>query len=225
MTDSRNDLYFSDYGEGKVVGTHTYVSSSNGLKNKDAKEIIIPEFFEGKKIIEIGYDSFRDTSIESIFISRYVKAILFGAFYGCHELKYITFDANSELETLGVALIYYPKLESINLPASLKTVETGNSHAFYYASSLNCTSYFGSNDISFNLLFHSSTIFSSFVAHSLPNYQYIIGTYEPVKDGVKCPEKEFEIQLKKKRKGRTCKIKGCTKSSLFLFAFIILVNS
>ena len=49
MKDSRNDLYFSDYGGGKVVGTHNYVSEGNGLKNTDAKEIIIPEIFEGKK--------------------------------------------------------------------------------------------------------------------------------------------------------------------------------
>ena len=146
MKDSRNDLYFSDYEGGKVVGTHTSGSYGNGLKNKDAKEIIIPEIFEGKKIIEVGYDSFRTTNIESIFISRYVKAILFGAFYDCRELKYITFDENSELEHLGVALIYYPKLESINLPASLKTVETGGPHNFYYAPSLNCASYFGSNE-------------------------------------------------------------------------------
>ena len=43
MIDSTNDLNFSDYAGGKVVGTHASVKNGNGLKNKEAKEIIIPE--------------------------------------------------------------------------------------------------------------------------------------------------------------------------------------
>ena len=222
MKDSRNDLYFSDYEGGKVVGTHTSGSYGNGLKNKDAKEIIIPEIFEGKKIIEIGDSSFHETNIESIFISKYVKAILFAAFYKCNELKYITFDENSELEHLGSALIYKPKLESINLPASLKT--TDGKSVFYYAPSLNCTSYFGSNDLGFSNLFLESTISSSFVAHSLPNYQYKIGSYTPIKDGTKCPEKTFEIQVKRKSRNCSCIIKR-VKNPLLRLLFINILYS
>ena len=121
MIDSTNDLNFSDYGGGKVVGTHTQTDSGNGLKNKDAKEIIIPEKYLGSKVIEIGVASFQHTNIESVFVSRYVKSILNGAFYKCPYLKYITFDSKSELESLGINVVGYgTMLESINLPSSLK---------------------------------------------------------------------------------------------------------
>ena len=155
--DSTSDLNFSDYAGGKVVGTHTYVSYGNGLKNKEATEIVIPETYLGLKVIEIGCQSFRTTNIESVFVSRYVKSIQLAAFYNCTSLKYITFDSNSELEYLGYALIHNAQLESINLPASLKSISTINS-IFYYTPTLNCASYFGSNDISFSGLFGTSTI-------------------------------------------------------------------
>ena len=115
------------------------------------------------------------------------------------------------------------KLESINLPASFKTAQTGPEWNIYKAPSLNCVSYFGSNNISFQYLFYS--VSSSFVAHSLPNYPYKIGTYEPRKDGIKCPEKAFEFQIKKSRNGCSCKIIRCSKSSLFLFSYVFLVYS
>jgi hypothetical protein len=188
MVDSTNDLYFTDYNGGKVVGTHEYTSTGNGLVNISAKDIIIPERYLGVKVIEIGQGSFRSTSIESIFISRYIKTISYASLYDCRSLTYITFDENSELEYLGHHLIYYPKIESINLPASLKSVSS--SDVFYYAPSLKCVSYFGSNDISFSNLF-GTQIPTSVVAHSLPNYTYNIGKFTPVRDGQKCPEKIF----------------------------------
>ena len=86
MLDSTADLYFSDYAGGKVVGTHDDGGYGNGLKNKEAKEIIIPEKYLGKKVIEIGYKSFYGTYIESVFVSRYVKSILHSAFFGCFSI-------------------------------------------------------------------------------------------------------------------------------------------
>ena len=68
MIDSTNDLSFSDYNSGKVVGTHAYVSIGNGLLNKSATEIIIPERYLGVKVTEIGYCSFQGTKIPRVFL-------------------------------------------------------------------------------------------------------------------------------------------------------------
>ena len=66
MTDSTSDLRFTDYNEGKTVGYHDYESFTykpgEGLINKEAKEIIIPSLYLGKKIIEIGVSAFRETN-------------------------------------------------------------------------------------------------------------------------------------------------------------------
>ena len=105
--DSTADLNFNDYDGGKVVGTHDYVSDGNGLKNKNAKEIIIPETFLNVKVIEIGERSLRGTGIESVFVSKNIKSIRFCAFYECRSLKYITFDANSKLENLERTSSYF----------------------------------------------------------------------------------------------------------------------
>ena len=68
MTDSTNDLYFSNYNNGKVVGKHGSGSAGNGLKNKELKKVIIPSFYLGVKVTEIGYQSFDATNIVSVFL-------------------------------------------------------------------------------------------------------------------------------------------------------------
>ena len=222
--DSTADLNFNDYEGGKVVGIHATSSCGDGLKNKSAKEIVIPEFYLGKKVVEVGENSFRGTDIESIFVSRYVKSIMSGAFYGCTSLKYITFDANSELEFLGNNIIYFAKIESINLPSSLKNSNAGNA-VFYHTSTFICGSYFGSNDLSSKNVFSASTLSSSFVVHAMPNYAYEIGSYTPIKDGQRCPEKTFQIQLKKSRNIFTCRCAKCSNLFRLIAASIFLIAS
>ena len=81
MTDSTNDLSFSDYNGGKVVGTHAAASNGNGLLNKSLKKVIIPATYLGVRVIEIGNGAFEATKIESVFIPRYVKTITYDAFW------------------------------------------------------------------------------------------------------------------------------------------------
>ena len=203
MTDSTNDLNFSDYNSGKVVGTHTYVSSGNGLLNKSATEIIIPERYLGVKVTEIGYNAFRGTNIVSIFIPIYVKTIMNGALWACYSLKYITFDANSELETTDY-LLSNSLVESINIPASLKTYKKTD-YTFANNKKLSCVSYLGSTDLSYSDFIVNPS--SSIVTHAMEGYSYKIGQYSPLTDGQKCPEKTFSIQAKKLSRICTCNIR------------------
>ena len=197
MIDSTNDLYFSDYESYKAVGT-TSGSANNALKNLSAKEIVIPEFYQGYKVIAIRNRAFQKTSIESCFISRYIKVIFRYVFWNCFSLKYITFDVNSELETIN-ELVADSEVISINLPLSLKTIE---SSIIMNNAQLSCVSYLGSIDLT-NINFIDGTV-GSLVAHAMPGYSYSFGSYHPVLDGQKCPEKTFSIQLKKRSRGCTC---------------------
>ena len=217
MFASTNDLIFNDCIGGKRIGNDTHIAG-NGLKNKNAKDIVVPEKYLGVKVVEIGINAFQGTNIESIFISRYVKTIKNAAFYECRSLKYITFDDNSELEILEEHIIGFGKIESLNLPASLKTGPS-DEPSFYFTSTLNCGSYFGSNDLSSFHLFHAPTLSSSFVVHSFPDYPYTIGSLTPVGDGVKCPEKKFNI---KKQIDNVCSCRYILYTNTFLSKIIII---
>ena len=124
MKDSSEYLSFSSYNNGKVVGKHTAGSYGNGYKSgMFVKDVIVPETYQNVKVIEIEYYSFRSTSIESIFIPRYVKEILYAAFYECKSLMHITFDAKSELSKIGTNAFYCTKLSSFNFPSSFSSIE------------------------------------------------------------------------------------------------------
>ena len=225
MTYSTADLKFTDNNNGKVVGYHDFTSVAykpgEGLSNKEAKEIIIPNLYLGKKIIEIGNSAFRETNIESVFIPKFVKNIQQGAFFDCKKLKYVTFDTNCELETMNAHIFGSNIIESINFPPFLKSF-TSISGIFANIFSLKCVSYLGSNDLGYSYLFNN--IFSSFSVHSLPNYQYKIGTIDPIKDGQKCPEKTYEFQIKRMSRGCTCKRKQFNNIPLISFIIDLVIS-
>ena len=202
MIDPTEYLNINDCSTGKVVGTHTSNGKKNALKNKEIKDVFIPEKYLNVKITEIGYESFRETNIESVFISKYVKTILWCAFVDCSLLKYITFDPNSELTQLGTNSFLRTNIISFNFPSSFISLEKDASGyaPFYSISTLTCVSYLGTNDISFNYLF--AYITSNIVAHSSSTYQYKIGNLNPVKDNMKCPEKDFQYLFPSRTKLR-----------------------
>ena len=198
MNDPKNYLYFTDCPTGKVVGTHNSGSNGNAFKGEQVKNVIIPEFFENQKVTEVGYNSFRETSIKSIFISRYIKEIQWAAFKDCSTLKYVSFDPNSELRTLGTNAFCGTNISSFNFPSSFSKIERDSSGAWPFRNTLTCVSYLGSNDISFNYLFKPEP--SSTIAHSSFNYKYTIGTITPIKDNMTCYEKESPFAKRNKGK-------------------------
>ena len=221
MIDSTKDLYFSDYGGCKAVGT-TGNSAGNALKNQSAKEIIIPEFYQGFKVIAIHAGAFENTCIESCFISKYIKTIFETVFWNCYSLKYITFDANSELEELSYEFVAESQLMSINLPHSLKTIDQTYS-LINSNNQITCVSYFGSIDLSYESFIISPA--NSLVTHAMPKYLYKFSIYQPELDGQKCPEKTFSIQLKKKRRGCTCYYHRKNQTSFIQLIILIIKSS
>ncbi len=93
------------------------------------KNIVIPSN------VDAIYDhAFMYRSIESLYIPKSVTYIGNYAFYYCNNLKTITFEEGSLLETIGdYAFMYCTELESIFIPKNVKTI---NSNAFSNNNSL-----------------------------------------------------------------------------------------
>ena len=98
----------SKYGRGKVVGTSEFVSYGNALTNANVKIIQIPQTFDDERVIEIGYRSFQSTKITSVFVSKNVKYINWGAFERT-PLVEIRFEKGSKLEKINCAAFYMCK--------------------------------------------------------------------------------------------------------------------
>ncbi|MCR4897820.1 MAG: leucine-rich repeat domain-containing protein [Acholeplasmatales bacterium] len=93
------------------------------------KDIVIPSN------VDIIYDrAFMYRNIESLYIPKSVTYIGNYAFYYCNNLKTVTFEEGSLLETIGDnAFMYCTELESIFIPKNVKTI---NLEAFSYNTSL-----------------------------------------------------------------------------------------
>ena len=145
-------LSFSDstFTTGKLVGSSAWTSAGNGLKDKSITKIEIPSLFEGVKVVEVGYGSFRDTSIISVFIPKTIQYIRFCAFFNCQSLNEVKFEVGSELKKMGKDVFEYTHaLTKIDIPPSLEELEyDSNNYLFYGTTSLTCFSYFGSTDFS-----------------------------------------------------------------------------
>lgn len=92
----------------------------------NAKELVVPDSFEGRQISIIGHSVFgvdpgKDT-LESIVIPETVTDIEDYAFASAHTLKKVTLPSN--LRYLGYdAFFACTALKEVNIPASLKTME------------------------------------------------------------------------------------------------------
>ena len=218
MIDSTLDLSFSDHNGVKVVGTYTAEADGNGLLNKDAKDIIIPERYQGRKVAIVGKSAFRKTNITSVFFSRYIKTIQWASFWECSFLKYMTFDVYSELENFEYDIFGFTSIESVNIPSSLKSYQKAN-NVFACNYMLKCVSYLGKTNLNLTRFLYESN--ESLVAHTLPQYEYKIGTYDATKDSQRCPEKIFPIQLK--RRNNVCTKNRKQDTFLLKLAFLLVI--
>lgn len=103
------DFYYEEDSYGYYI---------TGLKNKELKNVIIPE-----GVYEISKDAFSETDIESVHFSKSVEVIDDSAFWLCKNLKRVTFDENSKLTTVGeYAFCSCQTLEGIILPQGVTTI-------------------------------------------------------------------------------------------------------
>lgn len=169
----------------KAVGIST--SSGNALNNTSVTEIQIPSSFDSKTIIEIRESAFRDTQITKIFIPKTILFIGQYSFGSCHELSEVRFEEESRLEKIGQKCFSgCQKLEKIDLPASIKTLDSASSTTlFFNAYLLECVSYLGVVN------FESGTFFDPYV----PSKILVSSSY---------PSSKFGQQQVTKNNGETC---------------------
>ncbi len=89
------------------------------------RDIVIPEYLFGVKVISIGNEVFKDNSyLESISIPKSITRIKQSAFYNCNNLKTVTFAQNSELKTIENRAFYKnSSLVNIDIPESLRYID------------------------------------------------------------------------------------------------------
>ena len=94
-------------------------------------------FEDNSKLQKIGTNAFRDcVALETIEIPASVETISEKAFQGCASLETLTFDANSQLKTVGTgknAFANCTSLKSVVLPDSVETIGVA---CFYGCTSL-----------------------------------------------------------------------------------------
>ena len=110
------NVTFSDNSELKTIDARAFLNGS--LSSID--------FGANSKLETIGNDAFGNASLTSISIPSSVKTIGRDAFSNCTNLENLTFDENSQLESIGQNAFWRnTSLTSISLPSSLQTIGEG----------------------------------------------------------------------------------------------------
>jgi hypothetical protein len=205
-----------------VVGTSNIVRDDNGRTNKSVLVIEIPSTFDGKSVVEIGYTSFAHSNITSIFISKGIKYLNNGAFYGCYYLTEVRFEEESALEKIDYNVFYKcTSLTKINIPKTLVTVRTG---MFSYNSALECLSYLGSTDFSSSSFFSTETASVKIhVASTYPSGTF--GGRSVIKDDGTCGVSSLPFNTKTGSKANRCSIIYVNSCSPNYIKYVIFVLS
>ena len=115
-----------------VAGAEENTCVVAGIGTAVATDIIIPDVYQGKKVVGIKDKAFRGSNIRSVEIPDSVTSIGDGAFYECRSLTSITIGSN--VTSIGNEAFYNCRsLTSITIPNSVTSI--GN-YAFSYCSSL-----------------------------------------------------------------------------------------
>lgn len=154
----------------------------SGLTNNSIKNVQIPIIFNDSCVTEIGEFAFRNANIASIFISKSVLVISWGAFKNCSSLSDVQFEEGSRLEKVcGSAFNNCSQLKIINFPSSLKEIES-NEYKVFNGVNLECFSYLGTSNFSYIDMFSSVSII-----HVSSDYAFDkLGYFDVTNDNVTC---------------------------------------
>ncbi len=132
---SENKLLYtlSEDGKGYIVSAGKFY---------DENVITIPETYNGKEVIGIAENAFKNKNLTSLNIPSTVQEIDDNAFYGCDNLANIKFDGTlyqgiylSDLTTIGNYAFYgCSELKTVQLPESVESV---GKYAFANCNKLN----------------------------------------------------------------------------------------
>ncbi len=86
------------------------------------KDVVIPDYIEGKKVLAIGDNAFKNNKdITSVTFGKYVRTVGFKAFAGCSALKSVEF--NDDLQVISSYAFYLDKaITKIVFGNGLRTV-------------------------------------------------------------------------------------------------------
>ncbi len=144
---------------GKVlIDYETYYISDNeiGIKSyigeTSTETLIIPEYINGKKVVEIGKFAFANNfngeyTIQSIIVPKTITKIDDSAFENCTNLEQVSFADNSNLKNIEKNSFYgCTGLSEIEVPDSVEKVDD---YAFAYCTNLTGTFVLPTNLITF----------------------------------------------------------------------------
>ncbi|MCR5522840.1 MAG: leucine-rich repeat domain-containing protein, partial [Clostridia bacterium] len=108
----------------------TFTSVSGGMKlssfsstSSASQDVVIPEKYNGKDVIEIGSSAFSSKGIKSVSIPATVIKIGELAFRDCYNLSTVEFTGNPSSLTLGAEVFNgCNNLASINIPGCVKAI-------------------------------------------------------------------------------------------------------
>jgi hypothetical protein len=171
MTHSYLRLSDSTNYPGKLLVGQSATSGATGcgLTNTNVKVIEIPSTFNGKEVVEIGFLSFYNTGITSVFIPNTVLCIYYAAFGECYSLTEVRFQEGSRLWKFDKWIFWRSAaLKKIDIPASVTTIIYDSSWKFFEDVTLDCFSYAGTTNFA-SLSYFFNTVTTVYVSNSYPS--------------------------------------------------------
>lgn len=103
---------------------YSLVKYSRGVKNTFEKEVIIPNTYNGKKVISIGNGAFKNTDIEKVQLPEGLEEIKSKAFYNCTSITKIEIP-KTVTAIRGEAFAKCKSLRMVYLNEGLKEIRGG----------------------------------------------------------------------------------------------------
>ena len=98
----------------KVVGNEIEIVKYVGINT----EIKIPSQIDGKNVTRLGKSAMVATNAQSVVFPSTIKSIGDNAFCHAQNIKSITFEQNSQLDSIGEKAFYLSALQRVTIPAS-----------------------------------------------------------------------------------------------------------
>ncbi|MBQ9277875.1 MAG: leucine-rich repeat protein [Lachnospiraceae bacterium] len=117
IIDDASDFEYEETNDGNGIIITKY------LNTMGVPSFIIPDTIDGKPVVEIGKEAFKESNVESVVIPGSVERIDEKAFYDCTSLE--TVFLKEGVEIIGVDAFGNTAISEIELPESLERLEGG----------------------------------------------------------------------------------------------------
>ena len=168
---SNDDFCFHyDYAGRYVIGSDDNLTHGNGAKNKSIINAYLPRTNNDTQVYGTGYRSLSLLKfLKTVHIPKTYKYIGHDSFRDCPLLESVTFEKNSQVETIGFWLLRNTQIKTFTYPSSAKTIKI--QYSFYGCTKLKSIFYRGmlrinNNDNSF------TNVSDSMKIYVLKNYPY-----------------------------------------------------